>query len=265
MNTDTPLPPEEPAGENPPDGAIIDYYLPGDANEIYLDIVDANGRTIRHYSNKDTMYKVPPVNIPQYWIRPQQMLPGEKGAHRFTWDMRYTPLNVPASFPIAAVHNNTAPAETSPFAMPGKYTAVLGVNGRRYSQPLTIAMDPRVKTSKIALQKQHDLSVTCYEGRKQCMQVLAEIRQLRAQIKNRVGTDGDAKAKDDMLVLFETGLPNGEGASFNKLNNSFATLLNILQEADVTPTSQATNAVNETQSMLKELLRRFGQFKQGKL
>src|ERR1700744_3130818 len=93
MNTDTPLPQEEPAGENPPDGAIIDYYLPADAaGPVTLDIMDAAGKAIRHYSSTDTLYATPDVNIPPYWIRPQQLLSAKAGAHRFLWDLHCQPL-----------------------------------------------------------------------------------------------------------------------------------------------------------------------------
>jgi photosystem II stability/assembly factor-like uncharacterized protein len=256
MNTDTPLPQEEPAGENPPDGAIIDYYLANTADDISLDITDAKGKLVRHYSSKDTLYKIPPVNIPLYWVRPQQILSAEKGAHRFTWDMRYTPLNVPPAYPIAATFSNTAPDPNSPYVMPGSYTVSLNVNGKKFSQPLIVTMDPRVKTGKADLQKQFDLSMICYEGREQCLQALAEIRQMRVSLKEKIGTDPLAKQRDEQLVMLETGLPGGEGTSFNKLNNSFATLLNILQDADVAPTNQAATAINETQSLLKILLKK---------
>jgi hypothetical protein len=175
--------------------------------------------------------------------------------------MRYAPLNVPASYPIAAIYRNTAPAETSPFVMPGNYTVKLIIDGRILSQPLTIKVDPRVKTGMSALQKQHDLSVTCYEARKTCLNALAEIRGMRAQLREKPGTD-NAKMKDDQLVLLETGLPGGEGASFSRLSLTFSTLLNILQDADMAPTSQVVTAVNETQVLLKEMVRRLNRFKQ---
>src|SRR6202042_1349590 len=77
---DTPLPPEEPAGENPPDGAIIDYYLKEKiSGPITLNLLDSTGKVIRHYSSTDTLYKIPDVNIPLYWIRPQQILSGDSG------------------------------------------------------------------------------------------------------------------------------------------------------------------------------------------
>src|SRR4030095_11152449 len=83
MNPDTPLPQEEPGGQNPPDGAIINYYLQEEANAISLDLFDSRGKLIPHYSNNDTAYKIPAVNIPLYWIRSQQILSSKKGSHRF--------------------------------------------------------------------------------------------------------------------------------------------------------------------------------------
>ncbi|MCZ0211706.1 hypothetical protein OZK63_40815, partial [Streptomyces sp. UMAF16] len=66
MNTDTPLPQEEPAGKNPPDGAIIDYYLPNNySGTVTLTIKDAAGKMIRTYASTDTPYAIPKVNIPQ--------------------------------------------------------------------------------------------------------------------------------------------------------------------------------------------------------
>jgi hypothetical protein len=130
-----------------------------------LEILNAKGELVRKFTSNDTLYKVPAVNIPLYWIRPQQILSKENGAHRFLWDMKYAPLNVPASYPIAAVKNNTEPEATAPWVLPGKYTIKLSANGKTYEQAMEVVMDPRVKTSSKDLQRQHDLSMICYKGR----------------------------------------------------------------------------------------------------
>jgi hypothetical protein len=167
MNTDTPLPPEEPAGQNPPDGAAIDISMKENAKTpVVIEIFDLNNKLIRTLSSTDTMYAIPPVNIPLYWIRPQQIISSKAGAQRILWDMRYTPLNEPVSFPMTAVKHNTAPEPTAPWVMPGMYKVRLKVNGQTMEQPLQVVMDPRVKTSLKDLQRQHDLSVICYEGKK---------------------------------------------------------------------------------------------------
>jgi photosystem II stability/assembly factor-like uncharacterized protein len=216
MNTDTPMPQEEPGGQNPPEGAIFDYYLSEKSNnEVTLEIVDATGKVVRKYSSKDTLYKIPDVNIPLYWIRPQLILSSEAGAHRFFWDMHYTPLNVPASYPMTAIYQNTAPVSTAPWVMPGNYTVKLTVNGKTISQPFSIKMDPRVKTSTADLQKQYALSMTCYEGR----------------IKARA-------------------------IGAKSLESKFASLLDQLQETEMTPTTQLILAVKQVTEQLNQLIKK---------
>jgi photosystem II stability/assembly factor-like uncharacterized protein len=258
MYTDTPLPQEEPAGENPPDGAIIDYFLTNRSNNVSLEILDPKGKLIRKYTDKDTLYKIGDVNIPHYWIRPQQVLSAEPGHHRFTWDMKYTPLNVPPSYPIGATYMNTAPDQTAPWIMPGTYIARLTVDGQVYTQSFAVKMDPRVKISVADLQKQHDLSLQCYEGRKECMKILEEIRlyrlMLRGQMTNPPVSVADELNKKDKAARELENTPQGStDPSFGRLNSSFASIFNTLQDSDRPPTTQAIAAFNEAQKQLEEL------------
>src|SRR5437588_539466 len=162
LNTDTPLPPDEPVGENPPDGAMIDYFLADEASDpVTLEIKDKNGNLVRRYSSTDKPVEpdVKKLRIPRYWIRPPESLSGQRGMHRFLWDMHYTPLaGVEPEYPMAAVHRDTPPAPTSPWVTPGDYTVALTVSGKSYTQPLMVKMDPRVKMSATELQEQFDLS-----------------------------------------------------------------------------------------------------------
>ena len=236
MYSDTPVPQEEPAGQNPPDGAILNYYLPSTANSVQLDILNAQGKIIRTYSNKDTFYTIPPGNTPEYWIRPQKILSGEKGAHRFCWDMRYQPLNLPASFPISAIYRNTVPDPTSPFVMPGTYKVRLTVDGKVLQQSLKVQMDPRVKTSTISLQQQHDLSVRAYESRKEAIAMAEEINRLKA---------GSQKLAD----LSANGDPAKGIPPIQRLIGNFGSLMDLLQDADAAPTQQAIKALTELEGM----------------
>jgi photosystem II stability/assembly factor-like uncharacterized protein len=276
MYTDTPVPQEEPAGENPPDGAIIDYYLNGNPTSVTLEITKEypespeGGRTAiaiyRKYSSNDTLYKIGDVNIPHYWIRPQQILSAEPGHHRFTWDMKYTPLNVPPSYPIGANYMNTAPDQTAPWVMPGTYTVRLIVDGYRSNQTITIKMDPRVKTSIKDLQMQHDLSFQCYEGRKECMKILEEIRQyrlmLRGQMTNPPATLADELNKKDKQARELENTPQGSNEpSFGRLNNAFASIFGVLQDSDRPPTSQAITALAEAQKQFQQLVIKWNELK----
>src|SRR5262249_42891197 len=155
MNTDTPLPPDEPAGKNPPDGAIIDYYLGEPASgPVTLEILDRAGALVRRYADDDPVEPLDPaLNIPAYWVRPAQVLSSAPGMHRFLWDLHHPPLTrARIDYPIQAVLHDTVPAPTSPWVTPGTYTVKLTVKGKSYSQPLTLRMDPRVKAPPAAIE-----------------------------------------------------------------------------------------------------------------
>ncbi|SFD83407.1 WD40/YVTN/BNR-like repeat-containing protein [Spirosoma endophyticum] len=249
MNTDTPLPQEEPAGQNPPDGAIINYYLATEANSIVtLDILDAGGNVIRQYRSDEKPYNVPDVNLPSYWIRPQQILSGKAGAHRFLWDMHYTPLDMPPSYPISATYHQTAPDPTSPWVLPGTYTVKLTVNGKVNTQPLTITMDPRSKASPVVLKQQHDLSVAAYEGRKQVIGLLGEMQKIQ--------TPAASDTQKKSLNALKTSLTS--------LNRAFNSIFGVLQDADMPPTTQAIAAVNEAQTTLKKMVAQWTLLKNNK-
>jgi photosystem II stability/assembly factor-like uncharacterized protein len=159
--TDTPLPPEEPAGENPPDGAIIDYYLPHDAHgPVTLSIYDAAGRLVRRFSSAG---KPQPIGrdivVPAYWVRPARIPSAAAGMHRFLWDYRYPrPKAVSYDYPISAIYRDTPLAPEGVLALPGRYTVKLSVDGSTYTQPLTLKMDPRVPISQAGLRAQFELA-----------------------------------------------------------------------------------------------------------
>lgn len=153
--TDTPLPPEEPAGENPPDGAIIDYYLPHDARgPLKLSIYDSAGKLVRSFSSADKPVPVDPeITVPTYWVRPTRIPSAGAGMHRFLWDYRYPkPLSLGYDYPISAIPHDTPRAPEGVLAMPGRYTVKLTVDGHTYSQPLTLRMDP---TAHVTLTELH--------------------------------------------------------------------------------------------------------------
>ncbi len=239
MNPDTPLPQEEPAGQNPPDGAMLDYFLPENANAVVtLTITNATGKLVRQFRSDEKPYTVPDVNLPAYWIRPQPILSGSAGAHRFMWDIHYTPLPTPPSYPIAATYGQTAPESTSPWVMPGSYTVTLAVDGKTYAQPLTVRMDPRVKTPPASLKQQHDLSLMAYERRKQLLAWATELQTL----KIRATTDDQKK----IVVTLQTSL--------DKLSRAFSGIFSVLHEADNAPTTQAVAAANAAQTGFNKLM-----------
>jgi photosystem II stability/assembly factor-like uncharacterized protein len=168
-NDPTPWPPELLAGENPPNGAIIDYYLPTDTNEVRMELLDATGQLLRTYSSNSPVMSphpaldpiaydkvcqakptAPDCNLPLYWPAPPDVLKTSAGMHRFTWDLRYDPIpgttgGGRGGSGAGAVPHRTYPGANSPWVPPGAYTVRLTVNGKSTTEPIVIKMDPRVK------------------------------------------------------------------------------------------------------------------------
>ena len=139
-NTDTPIPPDEAAGKNPPDGAIINYRLDHNAvGAVTLEILDAAGQTIRQYSSEDKpiVPDAADAPVPLYWYRRPQPLAKSAGMHRLMWDVHYQSapgIGGRGGLPIAAVPFDTVPVPTAPWAPPGQYTVKLTVNGKSDTQ-----------------------------------------------------------------------------------------------------------------------------------
>jgi hypothetical protein len=249
-NTDTPLPQEEPAGENPPDGAIIDYTLARQAQLVTLEVIDAAGRVVRRYSSADPPERMlEGTNVPPYWVRPFEPLSREAGMHRFVWDLHYAPPAVPSfQYPIAAIYRNTPREPRGVWALPGNYTARLTVDGKRYEQPLTVRMDPRVKTQAAGLTEQFTLSMQVDSMLRVGRTALAFVQSARAGLREK--TSDEARAADQKLSEVESA-----GAeNLTRLNGQLATLFDALQDADVAPTTQLVAAVRDRAAALNALL-----------
>ena len=151
-NTDTPLPQEEPAGQNPPDGAILNYYLGSEpVGPIRLEVFDAAGQLVRRFSSDDpvAVIDVNDLPFPEYWIRPPEVLSKATAPIVLSGIFISLPsLQIAPRFPIAAVYRNTTPNPTSPRAQPGDYTVKLTVDGATFEQPLTVRPDPRANRSE---------------------------------------------------------------------------------------------------------------------
>ncbi|MCU1267600.1 MAG: hypothetical protein JWM21_3918 [Acidobacteria bacterium] len=270
LNTDTPLPPDEPAGENPPDGAVIDFYLGrSTAGPVTLEIRNGAGQVVRRYSSTDPAPALDPMlAIPAYWVRPEQGLPGNPGMHRFLWDMHYAPVpGIRPAYPIAAVYRNTAPEPTSPWVMPGKYSVVLTVDGRSYTQSLIVQMDPRVKTPTRDLAEQFRMSKQLYDHWLNFAGSSDQIKAMRSQLAEARShaTAQDLKShldalsqKLEALVGSESARPDPAGKlSLQSTTAKLRTLLNMLQDVDVAPTPQLTTAVAELQTDAQMLVTRW--------
>jgi photosystem II stability/assembly factor-like uncharacterized protein len=268
MNTDTPLPPDEPTAPNPPEGAIINYYLKSPpSSAVTLEILGADGKPVRRYSSTDEIFKPDPATIavPLYWFRPLQALSAAPGLHRFTWDMHYQPLEGTRlggpNLPIASIPYNTVPAPTTPWVNPSTFTVKLTVNGKTYTQPIVVKQDPRVKTPVLAMQQIYTLSKAAYYGALEAQEAAREAQRIREQVATRRSqatgaTAGALGALDRKLEALAPappsstlgrgrgGAPGAPPDSLTGASAALAAVMNVLQGADVQPTTVQLNAIS---------------------
>jgi len=261
---DTPVPPEMVVGENPPEGAILDYYLAAPASgPISLTISDASGALVREYSNVAPPQDTTMANVPEYWLAPPAVLPTSAGMHRVAWDLRYPDpptLNygytgTPLDYREYTLSWHAIPGKTprstlvGPMVLPGAYTAKLTVNGRSYTQPITVVQDPRVTVPPAALAAQFTLQQRMVAGLAATYHAVTYIRQMRAALaegiqKSSDNTDGApiaaaARALDAAIAPLETA-PNGFGIAHRDLGRR----LNDMLVADFEPTPSVIAGVD---------------------
>jgi photosystem II stability/assembly factor-like uncharacterized protein len=265
LNTDTPLPQEEPAGENPPDGAMIDYSLAKDATgPVTIEIKDAKGETIRKYSSDDPPRKYDPkkLRIPEYWIRPLQSVSTKAGMHRFLWDMHYAPVpDIEPEYPMSAIYRDTPPAPTSPWVAPGNYNAVLTVDGKTFTQPITVQIDPRVKATAAKLQEQFDLSWQLYQLRlklapigKKFDDIADQLTKLKARAAERPDVTQKLEGFNQTLTKFGPPHPRPGAPPSLFVLQSATHLFDEIQAADAAPSAAIKAAAADIQTKVESTM-----------
>ncbi|MGD1092880.1 MAG: glycoside hydrolase [Bryobacteraceae bacterium] len=237
-NDPTPWPPELPAGENPPAGAIIDYYLPAAANVVKIEVLNSSGRAIRTYSSADPVRKpdpatdpaaynklcqetpsAPDCGLPLYWPAPPKILATSAGMHRFSWDMRYDSVagttggGRGGSGEVGAVPHRTYPNVNSPWVAPGAYTIRLTANGKSMIQPIAIRMDPRVKVTP-EVQRIFTLTARMESAAVMASSARKEARDLIQKLKARpqsAGNDALIRKLEDIAPEEVPAPPAGRG------------------------------------------------------
>jgi len=277
-NPDTPLPPEFPAGKNPPDGAIIDYYLASVAKDpVTLEIFDSQNHLVRRFSSTDKpipMEKLAAENpIPMYWARPEQILSPEPGMHRFVWNLHYAPPDaLEHEFPIFAIYRDTPRYPLGAWVLPGAYTAKLSSGSWSFAKTFSAEIDPRIKTPSIALHKQFEMETGAVAGMNESFAALAHVKSVRSQLKNLDAKAGKGALADSIAVL-DKKCAELEGAAqsnffgvapgakppenFSTLNQHFGGILAVADSADAAPTTQASAVYKELQLALQDLTGRW--------
>jgi photosystem II stability/assembly factor-like uncharacterized protein len=273
MSQDTPLPPETPAGDNPPDGAIIDYVLKSPpAGDIKLSIFDAKNHLVQEFTNVPASIDQAPANAPEYWFAPPATLSTKAGLNRFTWNLRYPAMKAllysyygnPLDYIEYTLSDHAVPGEfprelqPGPFVVPGEYSLALTVDGQTYRQPLTVTLDPRVLTSQSDLVHQLDVETSVSDQMAASYDGDLQARALREAIADRqksLGNDAtkndptkkdaaDAlKALDDQAADVLAGKP--EDLGLGPLNRELARLAFMIESGDARPAALLEASVEQ--------------------
>ncbi|HET8827041.1 MAG TPA: glycoside hydrolase, partial [Terriglobales bacterium] len=253
-NTDTPLPADEPAGENPPDGAVLDYYLskPGSGPAV-LEIRDAQGKLVRRYSSDDkpeqTQAELEKQLIPLYWLKPEQVLSAEPGMHRWIWDLRYAPpTSTLHEYPISAVPHRTPRYPLGPLVLPGKYTIRLTANGKTQTEEITVKMDPRIKTATAGLSAQFDLAMQLATDVSRSSQAVSQARSVQEQLiklsktQESPNADSAKKLAQHVTAILEGADKNSDAPTLKTANQNAIDLYKDVEKSDAAPTVSQRNA-----------------------
>ncbi len=269
----TPVPMDEFLAANPPEGAVLDYYLKERASApIQLEIFDSEGNLVRRFASDDVLHKTNPNDVPiqMEWVRDPKPLLAEAGMHRFVWDLRYAmPKGVRRSF--------WGPA--GPLAAPGNYTVKLTAKGKSSTQPLTIRLDPRVKTPQDALTRQFGLASKLAARLGEVSMGVQQIGDLRKQIDVR---KKDASGNSELLTalqelekkveeavepdsdadfgLFGQALPNKEHETLPQVEGALTRLLVIVDSSELGPTTDAATASARWEEAAQETLAHWAAF-----
>ncbi len=191
----TPIPPEEPTAENPPNGAMIDYFLKAPAGVVQLEIYDSQRKLVRRFSSEDQrLAKHSPLPIAERWFPKPELLEKSAGMHRFVWNLAWGSSGAQET---GEVSEDDYLAPRGPHALPGEYEVRLTVDGKTLTQPLKLIMDPRVQANPKDLQDQLRLALEIFQQTQSPRKALAEadaVRDQLAQIGLKLGsTNADLK------------------------------------------------------------------------
>jgi photosystem II stability/assembly factor-like uncharacterized protein len=275
--TDTPLPPDEPAADNPPDGAIVDYYLArASSTPVTIEILDAHGRLVRKFSSTDkpdaTEAELKKQLIPLYWLRPFRSLSTEAGMHRWVWDLHYaTPDSTRHDYPISAIPGDTPRYPLGPTALPGSYTARLTANGKSYTAPFTVKMDPRVKITAAGLDQKFHLETRLASLLSQTSKAVMQAGSIREPLQ-KLTERATGPAKDSVQAFQDKltavlGAPAGffappsAEATLARANGQVTVLYGQVWQADAEPTAAQSEAVTAAEHDAVDVMKRWDTLK----
>jgi photosystem II stability/assembly factor-like uncharacterized protein len=269
----TPLPPEEPTAENPPSGAMIDYFLKSSTSNVKLEIFDAQQKLVRKFSSEDPAAgKHPPLPVAERWFPKPEMIDKAPGVHRFVWNLTWGSSGGPSADEEAAYRNPSGPK-----VVPGTYEVRLTVDGRTQSQSLQVIMDPRSPATRETLQQQLQLGQQIFTETLEARRALAEISSVQKQLtdvhekpgeQNPVLESALAEALTEMGRILTSTRNEAAPEQALGLQDAYAGLasaLQVVKSGDRAVPSQAVVLYKESSQRAKTCIAEWTTFKQTRL
>ena len=253
-NHDTPWPPSTALGQNPPEGAVIDYWLKDNAySAVTLIIKDFAGNVIAQFSSQEKVKKLPANRyFEKEWLGKSERLSGKAGMHRFVWNMRYPrPSALEYHYSIAAIWKDGTPVlPQGPLVIPGHYTGILNVNGKKYSKSLTVKMDPRVHVNNKDLAKQLQFAMR-----------VDSLLNMSVDLHNKIGRMEDKGSlsdatKDSISIILRTGHPHLSAAI-----SALTSLATDVQRSDAAPVQGEIEVFSFYKKQIGELTSRWNKIR----
>src|SRR5437764_706401 len=242
------------AGQNPPDGVIIHYYLKEQPQgEVTLSFLTASGQVIRTFSSEEKKQQQGSdrdKDKEKEKKKKEPRVPKAAGASRFVWDLRYpSPRGIEGD-------RESEEIMKGPLVPPGTYQVQLKLGDQTYTQSFEVHKDPRVRTSGEDLQEQFDLLQAIRAKVSEVHGAVSAVSSIRRQSVERdqrtrvldmiesLVTIG--KSLKDRLAAIEEGLiqPKVKDqmdtlAEPMQLSAKLAALAGTVASADAPPTRQA--------------------------
>jgi len=271
----SPLPPEEPTAENPPNGAMLDYFLPSAANSLRLEVFDAQQNLVRKFVSNDraagdqssqSTWKHQPLPVAERWFPKPEVLERTAGMHRFVWNLTWSSTGGPAADEEAEYR-----APSGPKTVPGTYEARLTVDGKTLTQPLKIIMDPRSPATPEILAEQLRLGRQIFGETIEARRALAEIGSVQkqlAEVQQKLPAQNAALAEAQSAIgkiLTNKEHAYGEGAGLQDANTGLASALRVVENGDRAVPSQAIAVYNESSAEVKARIAEWNGFKHSRL
>jgi hypothetical protein len=254
----SPLPPEEPTAKNPPDGAVIDYDLKSGAQHIKLEILDEKQNLVRSFSSDDVREQKASLRpIAERWLPKPENLETTAGMHRFVWNLAWGDPGGDAAGPLSGDEYRTL---RSPRAVPGAYLVRLTIDGKTFSQPLKIVMDPRSSATARDLEEQLRLGLEIFAEAIRSRKVLSTIKSVQKQLTDLEGKlDGHADLKlvvsqlegEIRKILAGSDDSSAKTEGLEEASTGLGSALAVVESSDRPVPSQAVALYHESAEGLK--------------